>query len=49
MRRNDNKAILVYTTGIPTTYRIPTLWHDHQYRNSSASLRVSPRPHLHTP
>ncbi len=24
----------LYTTVTPTTYRIPTLWHDHQYRNA---------------
>ncbi len=34
MRKSDNTAILVYTTPISTTYRIPTLWSDHQYRNS---------------
>ncbi len=34
MRKSDNTAILVYTTPIETTYRIPTLWSDHQYRNS---------------
>ncbi len=34
MRKSDNTAILVYTTNVSTTYRIPTLWHDHQYRNS---------------
>ncbi len=34
MRKSDNTAILVYTTNISTTYRIPTLWHDHQYRNA---------------
>ncbi len=34
MRKSDNTAILVYTTPIVTTYRIPTLWHDHQYRNA---------------
>ena len=47
MRRNDNKAILVYTTGIPTTYRIPTLWHDHQYRNAMVwqSMGYNQPPH----
>lgn len=24
--------LLIYTTNYPTEYRIPTLWHDHQYR-----------------
>ena len=33
MRTKDNK-IRIYTTTIPTDWRIPTLWHDHQYRNA---------------
>ena len=28
----DGKDLLVYTTNYPTEFRIPTLWHDHQYR-----------------
>ena len=35
MRTKDNK-IRIYTTTIPTEWRIPTLWHDHQYRNAMA-------------
>lgn len=34
VRTSDNTKLRIYTTGIPTTYRIPTLWHDHQYRNA---------------
>ena len=34
MRTNDNTGIRIYTTSIPTTHRIYTLWHDHQYRNA---------------
>ncbi len=34
MRNSDNSALLVYTTPISTTYRLPTLWSDHQYRNA---------------
>ncbi len=34
MRSNDDKYILVYTTPVYTEYALPTLWHDHQYRNS---------------
>ncbi len=34
MRSDDNKYILVYTTPIYSEYGFPTLWHDHQYRNS---------------
>ena len=47
MRRGDNTAILVYTTGIPTKYRIPTLWHDHQYRNAMVwqSMGYNQPPH----
>ena len=35
MRTKDNK-IRIYTTTIPTEWRIPTLWHDHQYRQAMA-------------
>lgn len=47
MRKGDNTAILVYTTNIPTTYRIPTLWHDHQYRNAMVwqSMGYNQPPH----
>jgi autotransporter-associated beta strand protein len=47
MRKGDNTAILVYTTGIPTKYRIPTLWHDHQYRNAMVwqSMGYNQPPH----
>lgn len=34
MRTNDNTNIRIYTTAVPTTHRIYTLWHDHQYRNA---------------
>ena len=34
VRANNSAAIRIYTTAIPTTYRIYTLWHDHQYRNA---------------
>lgn len=33
LRYGDN-AFVIYTTNYPTTYRIPTLWSDHQYRNA---------------
>ena len=47
MRNGANTAILVYTTGIPTKYRIPTLWHDHQYRNAMVwqSMGYNQPPH----
>lgn len=34
MRTNDNTSIRIYTTNIPTSHRIYTLWHDHQYRGA---------------
>ena len=34
VRTSDNKYVRIYTTPIATNYRIPTLWHDHQYRNA---------------
>ncbi|MBQ9285208.1 MAG: autotransporter-associated beta strand repeat-containing protein [Bacteroidaceae bacterium] len=34
MRTSDSKALRIFTTAIPTTYRIYTLWHDFQYRNA---------------
>jgi len=47
MRKGDNTAILVYSTGILTNYRIPTLWHDHQYRNAMVwqSMGYNQPPH----
>ena len=36
LRLDDNTAFHVYTTNYPTQYRIPTLWHDHVYRNGMA-------------
>jgi len=32
LRAGDNTELRIYPTTIPTEYRIPTLWHDHQYR-----------------
>lgn len=34
MRSADNRYIRVYTTVTPTTYRMPSLWYDHQYRQA---------------
>lgn len=36
-RTSDNNHIRIYTTDIPTEYRIPCLWYDHQYRNGMAT------------
>lgn len=35
-RRSDNTGLVIFTTNIPTTYRIPTLMHDPQYRTGIA-------------
>lgn len=32
MRKSDNTELVIFTTDTPTTYRIPTLMHDPQYR-----------------
>ncbi len=32
--RHGSNGLRIYTTAIPTEYRIPTLWADHQYRQS---------------
>lgn len=47
MRKPDNTALLIYSTNIPTTYRITTLWHDHQYRNAMVwqSMGYNQPPH----
>lgn len=47
LRKADNSALRVYTTGYPTTYRIPALWHDHQYRNAMVwqSMGYNQCPH----
>lgn len=34
VRADGNSKIRIYTTPLTTNYRIPTLWHDHQYRNA---------------
>ena len=36
MRESDNSGLVILTTDIPTTYRIPTLMHDTQYRTAIA-------------
>ncbi len=47
LRAADNKSLRVYTTGYSTNYRIPTLWHDHQYRNAMVwqSMGYNQCPH----
>ncbi|MES2239547.1 MAG: T9SS type A sorting domain-containing protein [Bacteroidota bacterium] len=36
LRESDNSALVIFTTNTPTTYRIPTLMHDPQYRTAIA-------------
>ncbi|MCD8284701.1 MAG: autotransporter-associated beta strand repeat-containing protein [Prevotellaceae bacterium] len=47
MSQNDNKAILVFSTNIATSYRLPTLMSDHQYRNAIVwqSMGYNQTPH----
>lgn len=44
----DNSAMRIYTTTIPTGYRIPTLMHDTQYRNHVALQNVCYNQPTHT-
>ncbi len=34
LRCYNNKELRIYTTTDPTTYRIPSLWYDHEYRQA---------------
>ena len=40
LRTEDNRALRIYTTTIPTAHRIPTLMHDPQYRLAIAWQNV---------
>ena len=46
LRYGDN-SFVIYTTPYATEYRIPTLWHDHQYRNAMVwqSMGYNQPPH----
>ncbi len=48
LRTSDNKKLRIYTTTSPTSHRIYTLWHDHQYRNAMVwqSMGYNQPPHL---
>jgi len=48
LRTSDNAYLRIYTTNTPTTHRIYTLWHDHQYRNAMVwqSIGYNQPPHL---
>lgn len=47
LRAENNTRIRIYTTPHYTTYRIPTLWHDHQYRQAMVwqTLGYNQPPH----
>ncbi|MGQ9620541.1 MAG: rhamnogalacturonan lyase [Bacteroidales bacterium] len=47
-RSSDNNSLLLFTTTIPTQYRLPTLIHDHVYRLAIAWQNVvyNQPPHL---
>ncbi len=47
MAQYDNKALLVFSTNISTSYRLPTLMSDHQYRNAIVwqSVGYNQTPH----
>ncbi len=34
MRTSDNRFIRIYTTVVPTEFRMPSLWYDHVYRQA---------------
>ena len=40
MRTADNTKIRIFTTTYSTTFRIPTLWSDHQYRNAMVTQPI---------
>lgn len=48
LRQNDNSALIVYTTTIPTTHRLYTLMHDPIYRAGIAwqNVAYNQPPHL---
>jgi rhamnogalacturonan endolyase len=48
LRTADNQSLRIYTTIIPTKYRIPTLMHDPQYRVSIAWQNVGYNQPPHT-
>lgn len=47
-RNTNNEELLIFTTTIPTAYRIPTLMHDPQYRLSIAWQNVGYNQPPHT-
>ena len=45
---NDSKTLNVFTTNLPTTFRVPTLMHDHTYRMGIAwqNVAYNQPPHI---
>lgn len=48
LRSSDNQSLRIYTTTIPTKYKMPTLMHDPQYRLSIAWQNVGYNQPPHT-
>ena len=48
LRTGDDSKLRIYTTSTPTSHRIYTLWHDHQYRQAMVwqSIGYNQPPHL---
>ncbi|MBO5678398.1 MAG: autotransporter-associated beta strand repeat-containing protein [Bacteroidaceae bacterium] len=48
LRTGDDSKLRIYTTTTPTSHRIYTLWHDHQYRQAMVwqSIGYNQPPHL---
>lgn len=48
LRTSDNKALRIYATPHATNFRMPTLWHDHQYRQAMVwqSIGYNQPPHV---
>ena len=48
LRTGDDANLRIYTTSTPTTHRVYTLWHDHQYRQAMVwqSIGYNQPPHL---
>lgn len=48
LRTSDDSKLRIYTTSTPTSHRIYTLWHDHQYRQAMVwqSIGYNQPPHL---
>lgn len=48
LRTGDDSKLRIYTTSTPTSHRVYTLWHDHQYRQAMVwqSIGYNQPPHV---